>query len=416
MSTILLLGNYRPTLTLARELGGLGYRIQVTRGGGEGLTEYSRFVSGVWDEPDPEKDEKAFTSALAAHLRENADIGIVLPVTESYVLALARNFDAMPPDRVYATPAPDLVLKTNDKPRMLSEAVALGVAVAPFRLVTSMQDLEGSVASIGCPVVVRPVNSALRFGTEKVVTLRSPSDLATKFPAWPAGHEELLVQRRMAGRRHNLYFAAARGRIVRIVHAVIGLTDRTDGSGLATEGQTVDPDPILVAYTEALIAGLHYHGIGCAQFLVDDDSGAISFLEINARIAGNHAVPEAAGLELGPLAVELAANPNADVALKQGRTGLRYSWTYGALRALKLGLARGTVPLASAPREVARIIRTCLTSHVHMTWSWRDPAPTLALFYQQFAPEPLKLKRATPAEKGSPQSRARALSEMRADA
>ena len=28
-----------------------------------------------------------------------------------------------------------------------------------------------------------------------------------------------------------------------------------------------------------------------------------------------------------------------------------------------------------------------------MTWSWRDPLPTMALFYQQFAPAFLKIDR-----------------------
>ena len=393
MTALLLLGNYRPTLTLARTLAAPGRRIVVTRGGGEGFSEYSRFVSGVWDEPDPAEDEGRFIAALAAYLEAHADIEIVLPVTESYAVALARHADALPRSRIYATPRPEMVVAATDKIGMLDKAASLAVPVAPYRAVGALAELNGAATAIGFPVVVRATDPSLRLGTEKAVTLRSARDLAAAFPVWPDGHRSLLVQCRVGGRRHNLYFAARQGEIVRLAHAVIGATDRSDGSGLATEGMTIEPDPALAAHCAALVAGLDYHGIGCAQFLVAEAAGSVSFLEINPRIAGNHAVPEAAGLALGPLAVALACEPDAEVAYRAGRPGLRYSWTYGALRALKVGLSRGQVPLRAVPRHLARIAWSCLRSDVHMTWSWRDPLPTLALFYQQFAPAFLKIDR-----------------------
>ena len=402
MTTLLLLGNYRPTLTLARELAAPGRRIVVTRGGGEGFSEYSRFVSGMWDEPDPAEDEGRFIAALAAYLEAQPDIEIVLPVTESYAVALARHADALPKNRLYATPRPELVVAATDKLGLLDKAASLAVPVAPYRAVGSVAALSEAAEAIGFPVVVRATDPSLRLGTEKAITLHAAPDLAAAFPVWPDGHRSLLVQRRVGGRRHNLYFAARQGEIVRLAHALIGATDRTDGSGLATEGMTIEPDPALADYSAKLVAGLDYHGIGCAQFLVDEAAGTVSFLEINPRIAGNHAVPEAAGLALGPLAVGLARAPEAAVAYREGRPGLRYSWTYGALRALKVGLRRGDVPLRAVPHHLARIAWSCLRSDVHMTWSWRDPRPTLALFYQQFAPAFLKIDRPTKAAGNKP--------------
>lgn len=401
MTAILLLGNYRPTLTLARELAAPDRRIVVTRGGGEGLSEYSRFVSDVWDEPDPTEDEERFIAALVAHLKAHPDIEIVLPVTECYALALARHADALPGGRIYATPRPEIVIGATDKLAMLDTAASLDVPVAPYRAVGSIDELAAAVGAIGFPVVVRATDPALRLGTEKAVTLGSQRDLAAAFPIWPDGHRSLLVQRRVGGRRHNLYFAARQGEIVRLAHAVIGTTDRVDGSGLATDGMTVEPEPALAGYCAKLVSALGYHGIGCAQFLVDRASGSVTFLEINPRIAGNHAVPEAAGLELGPLAIDLARTPDPVIAYRKGRPGLRYSWTYGALRALKVGIRKGDVRPVSVPLLLAGIAWSCLRSDVHMTWSWRDPMPTLALFYQQFAPTPFKIDRSARAPVGA---------------
>src|SRR5688500_5286865 len=44
---VLLLGNYRPTLAIARALAPLGYRILVAGKGGEGVAEYSRYAEAV---------------------------------------------------------------------------------------------------------------------------------------------------------------------------------------------------------------------------------------------------------------------------------------------------------------------------------------------------------------------------------
>ncbi len=47
--TTLLLGNYRPALTLARTLSANGYKIMVGTHGCDYCCEHSRFVSQMWD-------------------------------------------------------------------------------------------------------------------------------------------------------------------------------------------------------------------------------------------------------------------------------------------------------------------------------------------------------------------------------
>lgn len=376
--TYLLLGNYRPTVTLARTYGRAGGKVIVTHGGHEGMAQLSRYVSEMWNEPDPANGEAAFISALTDYLAARPDIGIIVPVTERYAIAVARHAAALPADRLVAAPQPDIVLSMLDKPSLFECVRDLGVPIAPFRRISDYAALLAAIEEIGLPIVLRPLRSEVRLNGNKALTISSLSELEAELPAWPADHASLLAQRRVSGLRHNYYFAANKGEIFRSVETRIIETDHTDGSGLATIGETIETTPDIARHTETILRAVGYHGIGCAQYLVDGDTGAINFLEINPRVAGNHAVPEAAGLELGLMAVRLARGDPDPGPVRAGKTGLRYSWTNGAIWALKLQLASGEVSYRQVPARLLGIFGTFLKSDVHMTWSLRDPAPTLA--------------------------------------
>ena len=389
---VLLLGNYRAALAVARELAPNGYPILVTRGGGEGATELSRFVHGVWDEPCIKSEgEAAFVDALAAFLNANPQVLTVLPVAEPYVAALARHGDRLPKDRLLATPAPDTVLTCLDKPTLFEHAAAHGVPFARTAIVNNHADLLTQTADLGYPIVIRPLVSETRLLGEKALTLDSEAALLDSLPAWPAEHHELIVQQKVRGLRVNVYFAASKGELVRVLQATILETDRNDGSGLAVSGATEPPSPDLLDHTKRMAAALDYHGVGCAQFLVDRKTGAVNFLEINPRIAGHHAVTTAAGLDLASLAITLASGTTVD-SFRTGQAAIKYSWTYGALRGMR-HRARGRWQGIAG---VARALWRAAGSDLHMTWRWSDPMPTLALYAKAVLPNRSQQSAQTP--------------------
>jgi predicted ATP-grasp superfamily ATP-dependent carboligase len=386
---VLLLGNYRPTICLVRELHALDYRTIVGRGGGEGGAEYSRFTDETWDHPPCDGD--GFIRALAALLGHRPDITVVFPVGEAFVRAVAAARDRLPADRVYAIPAAAVVEATLDKVAAYALAGSVDVPVAPYAVVDSPAALRARCATIGYPLALRPLGADGLAG-EKAVILASDAELDRVPAAWTRGRGCILAQRYVTGRRHNLYFAARKGRLVRLLEAVIERTDRLDDTGLAVEGRSIEPTPDLARYTERLAAALDYTGVGCAQFLVDPRSGAASFLEVNARIAGNHAIAEAGGLELGALSITLAATDPPDVPFVRGRPGLHYAWTYGDLRGLVGALASG-LAFRAALRWALRLLRALFTTDVHVTWRWDDPLPTLVLYARSIGLFSYRLRR-----------------------
>ncbi len=375
--TVLLLGNYRPTLTLARTLGAQGHRIISGREGCDGGAEHSRFVDEIWDHTSVRGDSERFLNELCDLLAARPEISMVFPVSEEFVRLLADHRDALPEAPLWVLNAPRLIDACLDKLGLMRLALENGVPTAPFEMVSNFAEFHQAAERIGAPLVIRPEKSTDRIGGKKALMCENDVELAAVSAEIGSAPRSLLLQRKAGGRRHNIYFGAQNGTIVRYLHALIERTDMPDGTGLAVEGVTIEPDPALRAYTERMIAALDYTGIGCAQYLVDDEDGTVSFLEINCRIAGNHAVPEVSGLDLTGLAVTLAQNPDAEVETIEGRAGVRYVWTCGDLLGVKLARWRGDYSASQAVSGLFRAFWAAIRADVHMKWSWHDPMPAL---------------------------------------
>lgn len=378
--TVVLLGNYRPTLVLARRLGQAGYRVISGLQGCDRGAELSRHVDEVWDHPCVKADRDEFLEALNALLVERPDITCVYPVAEEYVRFFAERRPALSRPVTLAMVHPQTVDACLNKPFMMELARQAGIPIAPFAQVRTREELIERAEAIGFPIVLRPADSTQRLNGEKAVLVRSRDHLDQVNPVWPRDQAALLIQRKAAGIRHNLYFAAVDGKVCRYLHAVITRTDRKDGSGLAVDGKTIAPDPTLRRYTETLAAELDYTGVGCAQFLVDEATGAVSFLEINARIAGNHAVPEHCGLDLGAFLIAVAVGDDIDRAPREGRAEVRYSWLAGDLDGLKSSWRRGELSTAETISWARKVVTTAWGAHLDMMFNWRDPMPGLVTF------------------------------------
>ena len=137
----------------------------------------------------------------------------------------------------------------------------------------------------------------------------------------------------------NCNFAAWHGELrVYYEHRVIR-TDRPNGTGYIVDAVSIPPTPALRRHTEAFARHFDYTGVGCAQFLVDPQSGAIAFLELNPRLDASCSLPFACGYDFPLLALEIArrrAGDRADLpAAGEYRVGVRGNWLLGDLKALR---------------------------------------------------------------------------------
>ncbi|MDX1690738.1 MAG: ATP-grasp domain-containing protein [Acidimicrobiia bacterium] len=368
MTRVLVVGDYRQTLSIARSLARRGDT--VIAGLAEGRpssVRRSRAVSTHWSHP-PLRGV-GFADALERAVdRHRPDV--VFPVGDLEIGWFAAHDDVV--SIPVAMPHARIVRTCQDKPDLIDLVRRLDVPTAASVTVGDLAGLRTAAEQVGYPVFVKPFDTLLRFDGRKGLDAADPESLAAVFEDWPEGHDRVIVQRYVAGTRHNLYFAAHRGELLGMSQVRIDRTDTPDGTGLAVDGRTIPLDPRLVAATARLTKDLKYTGVGCTQFLVRED-GSSSFLELNPRLGANFAVARAAGLDLAPMAVDLALDrPVEPVAT---RAGVRYAWSLGELDGLVDALADGTVSRRQIPARILRMVRTAVAADVHVVWSWRDPGP-----------------------------------------
>jgi len=305
--TVLVVGNYRPSLMVVRSLAKAGYRVVVGGGGNRPIVELSRYAAETWEHPRIEGGGTDFIDALEQCLSERPDISFVYPISEHAVVCLCRHLHRLPA-RVKAVMAPPSVVETClDKPKMLKVAADLGIPQGDFGIVRSRTQLIDSADAIGYPCVVRPTKPLMIPFRKKASICSTAESIREQFRRWPETQETLLVQRYVPGDRHNLYFGAREGEILGGVEVKILRTDREDGTGLAVDGVSVEPTRAICEHSRKLLEQLKYTGVGCVQFIVSEQQACTPFfLEVNPRLGANSVIAQHCGLDLPVLALDLA--------------------------------------------------------------------------------------------------------------
>jgi hypothetical protein len=163
--TVLLLGNYLPSLVVARVLAADGYRVIGGDGGEFSTLRYSRACDQIWPHP-PVHREPEFLDALEGFLDSHPEVGLVVPLQERYVGLLARQ-RARFSDRVtIASPSPQTVLtawtrkvSTTWQSRQRCHSVAPSHALTWIRCAPLLTQLATRVWS------GRPEGRSVRCGT-----------------------------------------------------------------------------------------------------------------------------------------------------------------------------------------------------------------------------------------------------------
>ena len=140
-------------------------------------------------------------------------------------------------------------------------------------------------------------------------------------------------------------------------------------------------------YTERLIESLGFHGIGNTQFLVDQQSGAISFLEISPRMGAAFAVTVPCGFDFARAGLNLAiGDPLPPEYLPANYPeGKRLVWSFGDVSGLTRATRAKEISITEAFGWLWRAIQAALTADIHTTWSWRDPKPAIANMFTLLA-------------------------------
>lgn len=379
-SKVLVIGNYCQTITVVRSLARAGYYVIVGCEEKRVFTQYSRHTSAIWRHPDIKKSEEDFIAALAKFLAGREDIALVFPVGETDIRCLMRHRDAIPSSIGLVMADPAVISACFDKFRIYEIVSQLGIPQAKFYKVSEYSKLAPTVERIGYPCIVKPNNSQTALFGKKALILRTASDLKKMLPIWPEGNEFLILQTFAPGRRHNCHFVADRGRLLVYFEQRVLRTNEPDDTGCGVDGISYAPTAKLRKYCALLAEKLNYSGVGCAQFLVDDQNGVVSFLEINPRLDATCALPFYCGYDFPRMAV-LHAEYRRGVLSEPPENSFPYPVDKHGFSLWRdvVGWIHAVETQNLNPRESLEWLKemalTFFHGDFHLTWSWTDPLP-----------------------------------------
>jgi predicted ATP-grasp superfamily ATP-dependent carboligase len=383
---VLVLGDYRQTITVIRSLARAGYQVTLGTNDPRSSTARSRYVSGVWVYEG--SCPKRFLDELESHLRtERPDFTFV--VGESQLRRLASDAARFAPLTTWANAPFDVAALCFDKGAMYGISARAGIPTLDWLAYAEADRWREAAQEMGFPVVVKRNDSSAQVQDRKAVILSTSAGLDA-FLAEARNDpdpQSLVLQKYAVGKRHNCHVAADDGELIAYFQQKVLRTDELDDTGIGVAGVSVAPDPRLRAWCAALVKAVGYSGIGCIQFLVDDASGEARFLEFNARMDSTAALPYQIGYDFPRFAMRIAG------ARRQGRrapssgahypAGKKYHWLYGDLYSWIEAARRGRRgPLALA--WWALRIAWDASSSYHLTWDLLDPMPTLCEFSRKF--------------------------------
>jgi predicted ATP-grasp superfamily ATP-dependent carboligase len=315
----------------------------------------------------------------------------VFTVGETPLRRVIGEADRFAPLAIWANADPAAVAACFDKRRMYALAAGLGVPSLPWQPFADAQSCRQAAREMGFPVVVKRKDSSAQVRERKALICDGPTALDAFLAdiATDPDPSSLVLQKFGVGRRHNCHIAAADGRLVAFFQQKVLRTDEPDDTGIGVCGVSAAPSAALREYCERITRSLAYTGIGCIQFLVDEASGAVAFLEFNARMDSTAVLPYQLGYDFPLLALRLA-----DYASKRApcpaplaapyRAGRAYHWLYGDIRAWLEAARRSRSTPAALAAWALRSAWEAANSY-HLTWELRDPLPTLYLYWRSYA-------------------------------
>ncbi len=377
---VLLIGDARMAFPVAKALNRAGARVFAGVSVSSNYLEWSRHLAGSFRHSPLEPGTDEALPVILDWIDHHGGIDAIQPVSEAGSRMMARHRTAFEARGRLIMPDPATVAACMNKTGLFRLCERLGVALAPFRRVRSLNEARAAALEVGFPLILKPsIVDAELFG-RKALIVPDPATLATALPTWPDNHPELIVQRYVSGPRHSVIFSADRGRLLGAVEIRAARTHEHDGTGYTTYGVTVTPTPRVREGVERLVEALKYSSTGCAQFVVCPRTGDLTFMEINprvslARIAEHAGLPHSVwGLELAlGRAVEGWRDPWG------ARVGVRYVWTKGDLTLLMKRAAAGLVGPAEVAQKLATIGLDAATC-VHAIFDPLDPAPAIGVY------------------------------------
>jgi acetyl-CoA carboxylase biotin carboxylase subunit len=216
---------------------------------------------------------------------------------------------------VFVGPRPQVIEVAGDKLAARTMAQEAGLPVVPGRQTAELADAQAFADEAGYPVLLKAAGGG---GGRGIKLAADAAQLAARFGEAVAeagaafADERIYVERFIAAARHvEVQIAAdAGGHVIHLGERDCSIQRRYQKVVEEAPAPALAPGvrDALRAGAVAFAAHIGYTNLGTVEFIVDAQTGAFFFLEMNCRIQVEHPVTEAlTGLDLVALQLAIAA-------------------------------------------------------------------------------------------------------------
>ncbi|MBL4853674.1 MAG: hypothetical protein JKY25_05485 [Robiginitomaculum sp.] len=378
--TILLIGDARMAFPVARALSRAGHSVHAGVSIYSNYLEWSRYIdASFWHEPlEPGTDEPY--GPIRNWLLGHPEIDSIQPVNEAGIRFVTRHRGFLETQAKLILPSREIIAAATDKTHMFDLCSRINGPIAPYKKITSMEDIHAAIEEIGYPFIIKPSIVDAYIFDRKALILQDQAAFEAQFPHWPKEHPELVLQKYLSGLRHSVVYSAKDGKLLGAVEICAARTHENDGTGYTTYGITVEPNRVIKASVEAFVKEMNYSFTGCLQYIVEPGTGAVTFMELNPRVSLAR-IAECAGLTHSVWGLQIAHDEPVTALADPWdlKIGVEYTWTKGELTMLASLLKARKINAGEFAARLARAVWDACRCH-HAIFDPFDPLPTLGVY------------------------------------
>lgn len=295
---------------ILRSLADKGIDVYVADTSKRNICSMSKYVKGGFVYPDPFTQEKKFIDRLL-EIVEQIRPQVLLP-THDEALVIAKYREKFPEWLTIPIVSYQWLKDLSDKQIATGIAESVGVPVpniySDFKKITSY------------PIVFK---AAVSNSAKDVYFPKDEEELKVLIEQYKG--KKTFIQEKLSGCDYSV--DCVRGKDYFRASVYRALVTKTEGGGTTTQRIIVDK-PILCDYARRILDKADYVGVCGMDFKVDEVTGRVGFIEINARYTGGLATPIAAGFDIPYIHYCLATGNtfNRDFSVK---IGTKTKWLLG---------------------------------------------------------------------------------------
>lgn len=336
----------------------------------------TRAISRYFPLPDARADAAGYDEGLEAIVKRTG-AGVLFPLSDTALAAIARNDAALRTICHPACPSPEIVSRVLDKSTTIGFAQTLAIDVPETYEVGETSTAREAARLMAYPVIAKPKNHA-KHGGYRIRYFTGPDELEGALADDPHFESRYLVQQFVPGSGMGVAALMHDGDPVAIF-AHRRIKELPASGGVSVVSESIAPEKEMVDKAIALLRAIGWEGVALVEFRRAAD-GTDWLMEVNGRYWGTLPTAIAAGVDFPFYQWEIVHGRKPQVDPNYA-TGLRVRWTRGAVLRLRERLFEptgfGTPKLTRAQewssfrQDMGRGVRDAM-------WRASEPVPAIA--------------------------------------